>query len=153
MQSRKLRIAAYVISFVVLGFIREFFFVHTNDQIRAVYYNQLYPLPQALGFLKTLSYNQLYTLKWVLTLVFFLLFFALSYKAIKDLTNIRSLKKAVIWSYTSVFVVSGLAIVIGSLTSMNEEAYSFARFFMGIGQSPVIFMMIYASSFLKLNNQ
>ena len=67
-----------VLVLVILGYLREIFFVHIGYQIRLNYYHEFdryyhYTFPKWLLFLKEYSSAELVKLKWVMTIVTFLL--------------------------------------------------------------------------------
>ena len=55
----------------------------------------------------------------------------------------RNFFKITIWSYVAILLVSGILITIGYVfKGTTEKTYEFARYLMGLAQSPLILMIL-----------
>jgi fumarate reductase subunit D len=48
-----------------------------------------------------------------------------------------------VWVYTGIVLLSGLLMLIGIISGSTENMYEFARYFMGMAQSPLILMILF----------
>lgn len=134
-----------VIAWVVfLGFFREFFFLNVNYNLSYLLGERMYNYSDSsMQFLQDYGIETLYSLKWVGTIIFFLLFWCTGVLFIKLFYNIR--KYYVIYSliYLALFVFAGGAYTIGYWVGEVNEGYTLARQIMGWGQSPIPLMFLW----------
>lgn len=153
--SRTIKITVVLITIiwvVFLGFFRDYLFVNVNYTLSYLYGERMYNYADsALEFLVDYKASTLYTLKWVLTVVFFGLYWLTGFAFIKLLYK----KNSYIWIYTiiylALFVFAGLAYVGGDVFSDPGEGYTLARQIMGWGQSPIPLMFLWGG--LHLDQQ
>lgn len=145
-QSKKkvwLQIIFIAIVAIALGYLRDRIFKTINSLLRAWDLDQDYFLPPFLNFLENYQYETLVNLKWILTLLFSILYLAISLLTIKLLFRNRTFFKITIWSYVALLFISGLLIIIGYVfKGSSEKTYEFARSLMGLAQSPLILMIL-----------
>lgn len=138
-----MQILFIAIAAIALGFLRDSIFKTINSLLRAWDLDQDYFLPPLLNFLENFQYDTLVNLKWILTLLFSLLYLLLSLITIKMLFGNRNFFKITIWSYVAILLVSGILITIGYVfKGTTEKTYEFARYLMGLAQSPLILMIL-----------
>ena len=91
----------FLLAFAIVGYIREFFFVHLNIIMYSKYYQNApaRPIPTSMMFFTKFSYDALYYSKYIYTLVFTLLFFVLNYFSMIKLTAGKYLSKILVYSY------------------------------------------------------
>jgi len=135
--------------FAVLGYFREFFFVHLNIIMYEKYYNSFSqaPFPDSMNFFKSFSYDTLYYSKYVYTLLGLLAFLATNYLAVKKLTQTPYLLKILLCAYCLMFVLAALSMLYGYFVNgrLQDEEYTVSRWLMGIAQSPIICLILVAS--------
>ena len=139
----------FLLLFAALGFIREFFFVNLNLVMYLLYYPQESPVPVPdimKGFMK-MDYDTLYYSKYLYTLICTLLYFALSYAAVKKLLKEKIFLKLLLVSYSAFFVVAALSMVYGYFFKQRlaDDEYTLSRWLMGVLQSPIICLILVAS--------
>ena len=128
---------------VLLGYLRDSIFKTINALLRAWDLSQDFYLPNYLTFLENFEYNTLVNLKWALTLVFSILYLFLSIFAIKWLFNNKKQVNITIFTYLAIIFLSGVFISIGLLwDASSDKMYEFARYLMGMAQSPIILMLL-----------
>ncbi len=128
---------------VLLGYLRDSIFKTINALLRAWDLSQDFYLPNYLTFLENFEYNTLVNLKWALTLFFSILYLFLSIFAIKWLFNNKKQVNITIFTYLAIIFLSGLFISIGLLWhASSDKMYEFARYLMGMAQSPIILMLL-----------
>lgn len=134
---------------VTTGFFREFIFVNINEQLRFLYYgsDESYLSPH-LELLTHFTYNQLYYLKWILTVVFSLVFLFESSWLVKSIFGGFYLKELT-FIYALLFLVSASLYIPFFIAGNVEQGYILARFFMGIAQSPLPVMLLIPAVFLR----
>lgn len=131
------------------GFIREFLFVNINEQISHVFYKSDFSkMSDTLWFLSSWSYDQLYYLKWTLTLVFAAIYLLESALLLWILFRSVFLKELALL-FGVLFVISGILYIGYGLIGQGEDGYLLARFFMGLAQSPVPLMLMIPAIFLR----
>lgn len=128
---------------VLLGYLRDSIFKTINALLRAWDLDQDFFLPNYLTFLENFEYNTLTNLKWALTLVFSILYLFLSIFAIKWLFNSKKHVKITIFTYLAIICLSALFISIGlAWDTTSDKMYEFARYLMGMAQSPLVLMLL-----------
>lgn len=139
----------FFLLFAALGFLREFFFVNLNNILFMLYYQREgeLPVPDLMSWALNFSYDQLYYSKYLFTLLCTLMYFALSYWALKSLTGKRFFLKVLFYAYLSFFVVSAFSMLYAWFVKekLNEDEYTLSRWLMGVLQSPVVCLILLAS--------
>jgi len=106
-------------------------------------YEMDYPMPAHLRFFEQLEYTTVINLKWFFTLSFAFLFYIISTITIKHLFNNKQYTKITLYAFLGLITVSAVFMGIGFIiNSLSERMYEFARFLMGIAQSPLILMIL-----------
>ncbi|MBK7182006.1 MAG: hypothetical protein IPH89_03215 [Bacteroidetes bacterium] len=142
-QTRKYLIwIAIVFALVFLSFYRDYFFRCINAMLMAWDYDMDYPMPTHLSFFEQLEYSTV-NLKWFFTLFFAFLFYLTSHLAINYQFSNKNYNRITFYLFAGLTVLSALFIGIGFLTSaLSERMYEFARFLMGLAQSPLVLMVL-----------
>lgn len=126
-----------------LGFYRDFVFKSINALLQAWDHDLEYTMPSSLNFFEKLEYETIVNLKWLLTLVFSLIYLIISIGVIRFIFDNRRYLYITIGSYLGVIIVSAIFIGIGMIFSgASEKMYEFARYLMGMAQSPIILMIL-----------
>ncbi len=149
--SKKLLLILSVLVFIVCGYIREFTFYNINGQMHILYYkDDKARVSDKMKFLESYSYSQLNNLKWALTFLFAFLFLSLTLWTLKVLTGDKKFLFYAVCFYALLFGVSGIAMAIAWVhPAWSLPCYTFARFFMGVAQSPVPAMVLVPAFFLS----
>jgi hypothetical protein len=155
MQNKYVRFAFFALLFVSLGLFRESFFRHYNN-IAYIKYNNVatgLDIPPGLMFIYNLSYKTIYYLKYPLTLLFFAVFYGLSYWCIRVLTHQKNILKWLTYSYLLLLLLSSVSMLWAYFIKVNlqDDEYTFSRWLMGIAQSPLVALFFLAAS--KLNEK
>ena len=141
--------------FAILGYCREFFFVHLNILMYEKYYHSVSAVPpaQIMKIFKSFSYDTLYYSKYLYTILWLLAFFAANYLAVKKLTQTPFLLKILIYTYFIMFGLAAISMFYGYFVNghLQDEEYTVSRWLMGIAQSPIICLILVASE--KLYNK
>ncbi len=143
----KIKFGFYVSCIIALlilsGYLRDTVFKTINALLRAWDLDQDYFLPPFLSFLENYQYETLENLKWLLTLIFSLLYLILTIFSIKLFLKSSKYIKIAIFTYLGIIVISGVFILIGlCFNSIAQKMYEFARYLMGMAQSPIILMIL-----------
>ena len=144
----------FSILFWVLGYYREFFFGHLNNTMYYLYHgNTTVPVHPQFQIFLSLSYKTLYYLKYVFTLLSFVLFFTLSYYCLKLLTEDKKILKWFTYSYLVLLILSAVLMLWSYFVRVNldSDEYSISRWLMGIAQSPLPALFFMAT--YKLNEK
>lgn len=129
--------------FIVLGFMRDFIFINLNYQMGKLYYKDYnFILPEPLYFLNNFTYQGLIYLKWILTGIFFILYFLVTVLSIKRIFNNKKYIKLSIGFYFILTVVAALVYLIGAVFFNSERAYNLSLFFTHMIQSPLVLMIL-----------
>jgi hypothetical protein len=125
------------------GYFRETTFKSINALLQAWDADFDYSMPFYLEFTKTLEYDIVVYLKWLLTLLFTLAYLGISLYTIKVIFNNKVFLKITLVSYIILISISGLLMLTGLvLSQFSDKMYEFARYFMGIAQSPLVLMIL-----------
>ena len=138
----------FVILFGILGYCREFFFVNLNNIMFEKYYNHTtLPIPSIMSLFNSYSYKTLYYSKYFYTLISIIVFYLLSYVAIKKIGSEKKLLKYLTISYLILFILAALIMAFGLIINqrLQDDEYSISRWLMGITQSPIICFILLAS--------
>ena len=145
MRSLKKKILFLLIICILLflGYYRDFVFKNINALLKAWDFNMDYSMPLSLGFLKNYNYDMLVNIKWLLTLLFSLIYMSVAIITINLFFKNRNYIKITIAVYIGITILSGLFIAVGYLVEgSSEKMYEFARYLMGMLQSPIILMIL-----------
>lgn len=141
--SRNIALIFLAVSIILSGYLRDSIFKSMNALLRAWDLDQDYYLPKFLSFLQEYEYDTIVNLKWLLTVLFSILYLFFSILAVKLLFNDRKHFKITLLIYLGILIVSGLFITTGFIfESTSEKMYEFARYLMGVAQSPIILMLL-----------
>jgi hypothetical protein len=129
--------------FLTCGFLRDFVFLAVNEQTRIAYYHSPDSfLPHSMKFLEPLSYSALYYLKWLLTLVFAMLFMGLTIAFVYLFFPNRTYLSWTLYVYGGVMALAGVFWLGGYLVHSSEKGYIISRFLMGLEEGPVMLMLL-----------
>ncbi|MBL4625497.1 MAG: hypothetical protein JKY42_10215 [Flavobacteriales bacterium] len=141
---RYILIAGITIITIAFGFIRDSLFKHINYQIYQletstdkIIESDLYQL-----IFKNLSLDHLHYSKWILTIAFMIIYYALTTTGIRLIYNTKKYDRLILIIFSTIFVVSGLSYIIGDLSNNLAIGYRFSRLFMGAIQSPFILLIL-----------
>lgn len=143
----------FLLVFGVTGYLRERFFEHLNIIMASVYrgtdeYALLHTkMPMVMKPFSHMSYATLYYSKYAYTLIWTLIFFTISYFALKRLVTDKKIIKFLVYSYVILLALSALSMVYGYLAtnSLKNDEYTLSRWLLGIAQSPIICLILAAS--------
>lgn len=145
---RKLWIVLMVIGVIALGFFREFVFVHINEYLFALWYDEPSRALEVIPFLANFDYYTLYYSKFFLTVLFAGLFFMMSLITLQLIYH-KNYWKLLGIIYLVLLLTAGTAMALGYLSDGIRETYPFARLMMGVAQSPLILMVLIPGIWLK----
>ncbi len=132
-----------IVCMLILGFYRDFVFKSINALLQAWDHDMDYPMPRSLSFISNYGYGTIVNIKWLLTLIFSLAYLGISIAVIRSMFHNRSYNRITIASYAGIIAVSAVLIVMGLLfKSTSEKMYEFARYLMGMAQSPIVLMIL-----------
>lgn len=143
--TKKLWLQISFIAFIAiaLGYLRDSIFKTINALLRAWDLEEDYFLPTFLKFLENFEYETLINLKWLLTFIFTALYLFFSLITIKVLFQNRTFMKITLFVYIALLIVSGGFMMFGYFfDGTAEKMYTFARYLMGLAQSPLILMIL-----------
>lgn len=147
---RNLTLVGLALIAILLGYLRDSVFKNINALLRAWDLDQDYVLPNYLTFLENYEYDSISNFKWILTIFFSFLYLFLSVFVIKLLFNTKKYRNITILTYFGVIAFSAFFILIGIIWKDNaEKMYEFARYLMGMAQSPIILMILIPSFMLS----
>jgi len=142
-----------VILIVVLGFFREFVFYNVNAQINYYLHWQdgiPFYTDSRFEFLYEWPYQRLIQFKWLMTLVFTLLFLGNSLLIIYFLFRENKYLKWTIYFFGFILIVSGI-LTIGWYVFKSDNFYRLSRLMMDFVESPKPLMLIIPAIYLSRN--
>lgn len=137
--------------FALLGFGREFLFVNINNQLYKLYYgHSSLPLPASLSFLAHIDYSTLYYSKFVLTILFYAAYLAVTVLALRLTSGDKKIIRWAIYIYLLLLILAGLSMLYNYLvhSRLDGDEYTFSRWLLGIAQSPLVAFFMIASTAL-----
>lgn len=139
----------FLATFALLGYAREFFFVHINNIMYQKYYHVGSNLntPPVMQIFFRFSYESLYYSKYVYTVLWTSLFLFMNYFALKKLTENRFLVRLLFLTYLLMIMLAGISMAFGLVVNghWQDDEYTLSRWLMGIAQSPIICLILLAS--------
>ncbi|MES2681823.1 MAG: hypothetical protein V4635_18155 [Bacteroidota bacterium] len=139
---------AFLFLFWLLGYFREFFFVHLNNIMYLKYYGHTtMPIPASMNIFNSFSYDTLYFSKYIFTIVWMGLFFFMNYFALKKIGTEKKLTRYLFWAYALLLVLAGISTAYGLFVKnrLADDEYTISRWLFGIAQSPIICLILLAS--------
>ncbi|HSH66646.1 MAG TPA: hypothetical protein VLB84_12850 [Bacteroidia bacterium] len=136
---------AFLIALILFtGYYRDYLFKNINAVIQSKQYNEQYTtLPSSLYFLNSFGFQTLVNLKWLLTIVFSAVYLILSLLTLKIIFDKRRYYLITSGVYLTLILISGMFILTGYLfNGISDRMYEFARYLMGMAQSPIILMIL-----------
>ncbi len=146
----------YLLAFIILGYSREFFFVHLNNLLYINYYgHSSLPVPQLMSGFSSWSYETLYWSKYVFTLISLLLFFCLNYFAVLHIGQQKKVTKFISYTYLLLLILSAISMGVGYFINgrLQDDEYTFSRWLLGILQSPIPALFFLATQKLTFTSK
>jgi hypothetical protein len=141
MKTRKWWIGGVLIlCFAVLGYSREFFFVHLNNLLYLKYYGySSLVVPNIMKVFDRFDYTSLYWSKYPITLLTIGLFFTLSYISLKLFCGEKKVLTYISYTYLLLLILAVFSMGFGYFINgrLQDEEYTFSRWLLGILQSPI----------------
>jgi hypothetical protein len=128
---------------LVLGFYRDFVFKSLNTLLHAWDAEVDYYIPPSLSFFENYEYDTIVNIKWLLTFIFSLAYLGIALLTVKFYFNKKRFIRITIVVYAGIIAISGIMILSGMITGNSDKMYEFARYFMGMAQSPLILMILF----------
>jgi hypothetical protein len=137
----------YLLSIVCIilftGYYRDSVFKNINALIKAKDFDMDYSMPGSLHFLQNYNYDTLLNVKWLLTFLFSAIYFLITFVTVKVLFGNKKYGMLTFIAYLAVVSISILLIFTGYIfPALSEKMYEFARYLMGMAQSPIILMVL-----------
>jgi hypothetical protein len=145
---RKIGLTFILMITVLTGFLREFLFTRINEYLFSLWYDEPSYAIHSLPVLSYFDYESLYWTKWGLTLLFAFLFYGLTNFALKFIFN-EYYWKITGGIYLLILFLAGISMTIGYAINDLKSVYPFARFMMGMIQSPLILMIMVPGLWLQ----
>ncbi|MGB0404541.1 MAG: hypothetical protein ACPGEG_10625 [Salibacteraceae bacterium] len=146
---KKISLLALGAVLFLLGFIREYSFESINKRLGALSNDQWqYELSSFLSILNSLEYPALYKIKFVLILVFALLFLAVTLVMIMVLFNKTIYLKYTILFFVTIFILSFVLYGLGYVLGNIHKGYTMSRYLIEFIESPLATFFIIPALFL-----
>lgn len=131
-------IAALILAFILLGFLRDFIFINLNYHLAHLKTEGSRSIAHSFfDFLNQFTFMQVYYSKYVITLLFTILNFLLGYFLIRIVLSTEKLLRLYAFLYIAVTAAALLFFAGGFIVGDSDQGYSFSRILMGFLQSPV----------------
>ena len=136
----------------IAGFGRDSFFVQINNILYMKFYpeSDRVPISSLMQVFDRLSYQNLYYLKFPLTLLWTLFYYALNYATIRAFAKSKPVLKSLTVLYLLLVALAALSVAYGYLmyNNLEKDEYTLSRWLMGIAQSPLPALLFIASASL-----
>ncbi len=130
-----------------MGLFREYVFININNLIYFKYHkNTTVPIPFEFVWLTKLSYENLYYLKYPLTILFVLIYYFSNYFFLKTFASKTFYTNTLKLVYLSILITSVLLMLYGYFIheKLNGDEYYFSRGLIGFAQSPLSAFVLFA---------
>ena len=156
--SRKAKVIILSLIIVLLGFLRDYLFMNTNDAFRVVQNGrdlQSFHGRDEFEFMLNWSTNTFLIAKWIATFIFFGLFFFLSWIIVKMGFQNPTYTKITALSYVIIIGVTCLLYAYGTIFSWSFGLYDIVHTIMMFGQSfmPLLILVLLFKYFPKSSEQ
>ena len=151
---QKVIFISLLILLVVSGFLKDFFMLNINHVLKHLekgIVDYAYP---SFYFLEKWSTGEIMTLKWVLTLFFFLYFWLLSYGVLRAYFQpIGKKVNAISYIYIALLFIAGFFYIISYLIGVEKSMYHVVRTLTGLAHSfiPAMIVFLYLKYFPEEN--
>ncbi|MEM9023703.1 MAG: hypothetical protein AAGB22_08165 [Bacteroidota bacterium] len=140
---RHLTTGVLAITILATGFLRDFFGTNLIYQTYYTRHEKFNPhLPDLLDFYRSFTLDDIYIAKWVITIVFSLIYAGLALLLVRHLYRHREYLWWTVYAYGGLIVVSAVFFLGGYAIGKPNEGYYFSRVFMGFVQSPIVPMIL-----------
>lgn len=130
-------------SFIIfLGFFRDYLFENINWIYKTLTEGRKNQARTEFHFFLEWSPNEILWLKWILTILFYGLFFYLTYYTLKITFQNKSYNRITIGLFLTLFGVSGFLYALGFGTDTLGKLYGTIRTLMGMAQSFIPLMIL-----------
>ena len=135
--------ALIISALLFFGYSRDLIFKSINKILQSSDHHTIDTLPRFLQFLENYDHTTLLNIKWLLTILFSLIYLAITIIAIQLLFKNKKYIRIIFTVYIVIILISALFIGLGLLfKNTSETMYEFARYLMGIAQSPIVLMIL-----------
>lgn len=133
--NRKVKLGILIPLIVCLGFVRDYFFMNINWVYLTLTINRKNAArPEFYGLLDW-SVDEILALKWLLTILFFLVYLGMTLGIIHLGFKKRSYNLITLLLYAGIFAVSGILYVVGWISSTGDDLYGAIHWLMSLTQS------------------
>lgn len=139
---KKWKTILFTFSIILLGFLREYLFVNINWIYLTLANGRMNAARSEFQFLMEWSTTEIVVLKWILTGLFSILFFLLTYIIVRVYFENQSFNKIVIAVYVGLIALSAVLFIFGKLAGLYETIYGAIRTLMGMVQSFMPLMIL-----------
>ena len=143
MKNKKRIIIFLVICIILSGFGREYMMKNINWVVKYLTHGGGFWAQSMFKPLLSWSLKELTILKWGLTLLFTLYFYALTFALVKLIFNNKYYSKLTTLTFITIFLISFVVYVFGYLINDIQVIYPTVRNLMGLLQSFIPFMVLY----------
>ncbi|NOQ73572.1 MAG: hypothetical protein GQ574_16320 [Crocinitomix sp.] len=128
---------------VLLGFLRGYLFDNINWVYLTLTNGRMNSARDEFMFLVEWTPAEINTLKWILTIIFTILFFLLTLWTVKVYFNKKSFNQIVIFLFVALFCIAGFLFVVGKISGYSDMLYGPIRTIMGMVQSFIPLMILF----------
>lgn len=139
--SQRIKLFLLGIGIVLLGFLREYFFINTNWIYLTLTQGRPNSARNEFDFLLDWQPSNIFIAKWFMTLFFFAAFFYLTFVIVKIAFANKTFNRIVVLLFASLLLFSALLYGLEYLFN-NRVFYGITRTLMGYGQSFIPLMIL-----------
>jgi hypothetical protein len=141
--SKRTKLVILSILIVSLGFLRDYLFININWIYMHLVAGRPNQAMHEFHFLLDWTPGEINALKWLLTILFTLLFLGLTYLVVQLAFAKREFNRITIYTYAGLIVLSAALYGLDYLVGPSDEIYGVIRTFMGWAQSFLPLMVLY----------
>lgn len=146
--NQRFRKTAFILLMIILyllaGYFRDTFFKNLNSQIDVANGNSVpFEFSAGMTFLGELTAKSLVNLKWIMTVIFTLIFLLLGIITIRLFLKNKKNLRLLLFAYSFIFILAGIVLVTGKVFSgWEEKTFGLSRDLLHALQSPLIIMIL-----------
>ena len=151
MTRQKATLLLFLILLIGGGFLRDFFMLNINHVLKHLELGYANYAHEFFGFMTDWTVRQIMISKWVLTIIFYLYFWLVSYKVLKAYFGPDQNVSAISYVFMALFVLAGTLYMVGMLFGIKASIYHIVRTLMGLTHSfmPAMVVFLYIKYFPK----
>ena len=140
---KRTKLVLLTVGIVLLGFLRDYLFYNINWIYMTLTVDRPNQALDEFHFLLNWAPGEIILLKWILTILFTIVFFGLTWYIINLTFKNRSFNRITVLTFAALIFFSAILYVFDYMFGPSDQIYGVIRTFMGFAQSFIPLMILY----------